>query len=171
MTLDPDKLLRAIKTDLATFAASNKAVVFACQDEYSALMQLASAPQGFIIVINDDGDTNASEIDELYMVTAKVRVSVGFNPGLHMDKGDPVLLPEAGTNRPSLLAMIASVRTRMLEQTINTGDPLTAESVWRYTGRAPTRLPGNVPLRAYSMTFELNTTLAATTLRELTPPT
>lgn len=172
MILDPDKLLRAVRTDLLAFAEAHPAEVFACEDEFSAMMKLASAPDGFVIVLNDDGDENISDHEGLYMVNARIRVSVGCNPGLGMDAGDAMLLPEPGEDgRMSLLAMVALVRTRILEQTMVTGTPATAANVWTYRGREIARLPGGVPLRAYRMTFTLNTTFAATELRELTPPT
>lgn len=156
----PADLLRRVAADLVAWTTDYKKTVNVAEDAYDALYQLATSPGGVRLVLNWEGETNLSDVPDVFMVAQRIAVLVGVHEGMDVDPGKVV--HTATADRPALLDLTAQVRARMLSQLWDTG---TTGRYWLYKGAEVARLPAGDPLRAYRLTFEIETTQAAVTDR------
>ncbi len=157
-TVTPADLLRRMKADLATWATANKAEVSVAEDALSALEILADSPGRCRVVLNWAGERNLSNVPDLFMFEQTVEVSLAAAKDMAVAPGGSV--HTAPAFKGSLLALLQSLKAYVLGQTWDAG---TTGQNWQYRETRIAGLPGGMPLRAYTMTFAIETAPAAVT--------
>lgn len=157
-TVTPAELLRRMKADLATWATANKAEVAVAEDALSALEILADSPGRCRVVLNWAGERNLSTVADLFMFEQTVEVSLASAKDLAVVPGGS--LHTATAFKGALLGLLQSLKAYVLGQTWDAG---TTGHIWQYRDTRIAALPGGMPLRAYTMTFSIDTAPAAVT--------
>lgn len=164
--VNPNDLLARFFQDLQPWVESQKGTCHLAVDELHALTLLNESPAGWRVIVSWDGEENLSEVADIFMVEQRVTVFVSSDPGLTADPDKNLAF--ASATRSALLDLVADVRKRVQSQTWDGG---TTAQYWRYQGAAVARLPNGIPLRAYRMTFAIDTTQPAVTDRTVAAQT
>ena len=149
----PDEILIAVEKDLKRFAESQPGVrarVQTATDPWHVLELLATGPNGRLIVVNWDGDTNISEFPQVAINEERLEVIVGHNLGLTSDPG--ATLTRGTEERPGLMRFMYEVRQRVRRLTL---DPENTSTCFEYKGTEPMTMPDGIPLAAFKARFEI----------------
>jgi hypothetical protein len=152
----PDVLTRAVRDHLAGLkVAGMKPAASVAKDPWHVIEILMTSPRGLRLVTHWAGEEPLGDEPEAPLSTQRVEVIVGYALGLK-SSADAALV-ENTDERPSLLRIVAEVRGRVLSMAFGAGDA--SEGLFRYRGAEPVETPEGVPLAAYRLKFELDTTM------------
>lgn len=158
-------LLGAVLADLQTFATANKGKGVLAKDPFHALQILCTAPAGFHLVVQDDGEAptpGTDETDPIHDLSFSLFAS--FNIGLKADPAEDLL--EDRGDRPSLVKLCGEITDRVMTKGHATGaDP--ADKIHAvFITRDPVTTPDGIPLAAYRLRFKITYALPALTYRD-----
>jgi hypothetical protein len=149
-----DVLLEAMRSNLDTWARTQKGACYVARDPLAAIELLAEAPSGWRLILSFEGDrpmdTRAIGVPEPYVVESTLRIIVSCNPGLRLINDSQLLKGDTG-GRASLLALLSLVRKRILAYRWST--TLVYKGAMTYLGTRPFSIPDFLPLAAFEMTF------------------
>lgn len=131
-------------------------------DPFNVFEQLTTGPQGLLIVLHWDGDQPAGSARQSPFVKNTVEVYVGRNLGLSLEPGQQLFREDLVDGEKPLSEQAAEIREHLrafdFESIANLPATL-SERRLSYGGCGPVILPGGLPMHAYRLTFNLNTSL------------
>ncbi len=152
----PDVLTRLVRDHLKGLRiAGMKPEISVAKDPWHVMEILMISPRGLRLVVHWGGEDPLGDEPAAPLSTQRVDAIVGYALGLKAT-ADAALIENAA-ERPSLLKIVADVRQRVLSMAFGAADA--SEGMFRYRGAEPVETPEGVPLAAYRLKFELDTTM------------
>lgn len=148
----PAVLLLALQTDIEQWATEHTALVSIASDPFEVYEILAEGPARVRVILHWVGDKDDSgEKFDLGIVRNAIEVIISHNRGLQIRPGDSLL---RGTDtRPSLVALLSSLRSRVRSLILPEDDATTRS--FEYRGTDPVVTPEGLRLDAYRLHFEI----------------
>lgn len=164
MSYTPDRLTRLVRDALKGLNAEGaQPTISVAKDPWNVIEILTDAPRGVRLVVHWAGEEALGDEPAAPLVTQRIEVIVGYALGLRA--GVDAALVENLENRPALLRLVALVRERVLAMTFT--DAYASEGIFRYRGCDPVETPDGVPLAAYRLRFEMDTSMTDITTVEV----
>ena len=157
---DEGRILTAMFNDLITWATTQtpKGLVFWAKDPIEPLaILLGSRSEGWRAIMHSDNDAACDQEVQALVCEYHLKVIVESGEGLRTDRS--VLGIQGETNRPSLLAVAAAVRFRILCWRFDTS--LIHRGKLFYENKSPYMLPNGDPMAAYVLGFHWRAAAAA----------
>jgi hypothetical protein len=152
----PDVLTAKVRDHLKRLTITGqKATVSIAKDPWNVLEILADSPRGLRFIVHWGGEEALGDEPAAPLSTQRIEVIVAFSLGLKA--GVDAALVDSQDERPSLLAIVSRVRGHVLAMSFGQEDA--SEGLLRYGGAEPFETPEGVPLAAYRLKFELDTSM------------
>lgn len=152
----PDVLTDLVRRHLAGLNVRGmKPQISVAKDPWHVVEILVQSPQGLRLIVHWAGEAALGDEPAAPLATQRIHVVIGYALGLRAS-ADAALVENTAA-RPSLLRIVSDVRERVLSMAFGAADA--SEGLFRYAGADPEETPEGVPLAAYRLRFELDTSL------------
>lgn len=157
-------ILQTLHADLRAWAKPLGGEVSASGTFVESLDLLLQRPQGFLAIIEWQGEESASEDEFTGVVRSDLGIYVAINAGLAVKPGAALWLSEGGR---TLLDRSNAVRDRVREIVLT--DDESTSRYFDYRGARQVLLPDGTPLRAYRLDFQIHHAVPDPAYRNVNP--